>query len=200
MEDRHFSLSEVAIGLRVSERTVRRWIKAGKLKAYKPGRDFRIPESAVRELVEKGEVSPKARAARLLEPSFNDVIGDERRSAFIERVREYIETRVTHYEQRLAEAKQGGVLTSYEGAGLLLDDAIKEFLHLPDLINGELAERWMLDPEVPEDVKVALGRAVGEALQPLVDVVGHIASRAPTPRWLELVHDEDRVPRLREAA
>jgi len=79
MEDRHFSLSEVAIGLRVSERTVRRWIKAGKLKAYKPGRDFRIPESAVRELVERGEVSPKAQAARPLEPSLLNGLEEERR-------------------------------------------------------------------------------------------------------------------------
>ena len=43
----------------VSERTVRRWIKSGKLRAYKPGRDYRIPESAVREFVEDSEISPK---------------------------------------------------------------------------------------------------------------------------------------------
>jgi excisionase family DNA binding protein len=59
MEDRHLSLSEVAGLMGVSERTVRRWIKSGKLRAYKPGRDYRIPESAVREFVEDSEISPK---------------------------------------------------------------------------------------------------------------------------------------------
>ena len=60
MEDRNLSLSEVAGSMGVSERTVRRWIKSGKLRAYKPGRDYRIPESALRTLVEESEISPKA--------------------------------------------------------------------------------------------------------------------------------------------
>jgi len=67
MEDRNLSLSAVAGSLGVSERTVRRWIKSGKLKAYKPGRDYRIPESALRALVEESEVSPKAQSPLPLE-------------------------------------------------------------------------------------------------------------------------------------
>jgi len=67
MEERHVPLSTVAGRLGVSERTVRRWIKAGKLKAYKPGRDYRIPESALREFVEESEVSPKAQSPLPLE-------------------------------------------------------------------------------------------------------------------------------------
>ncbi len=59
MEGRHLSLSEVAGSMGVSERTVRRWIKSGKLKAFKPGRDYRIPESALREFIEESEVAPK---------------------------------------------------------------------------------------------------------------------------------------------
>jgi excisionase family DNA binding protein len=202
MEERHFSLSDVAIGLRVSERTVRRWIKSGKLRAYKPGRDFRIPESAVRELIEEGEVSPKARAAQLLEPTLDDVLADERLARatgeFVERVRTYIAERVANYELRLRQAEEDPAAASYVGAGFLLDDAIKEFVHLPDLYNGELAHRWLLDPEIPEDVKVALGRTVGDALQPLIDIVGRIADRAPSRRWLVL--EQNTVPRLREVA
>lgn len=60
MEERHLSLGEVARLLDKSERTIRRWIKSGKLKAYKPGRDYLIPESAINELMEGSEVSPKA--------------------------------------------------------------------------------------------------------------------------------------------
>ena len=55
MEDRQLSLAEVAGVMGVSERTVRRWIKSGKLRAYKPGRDYRIPESALRAFVEESQ-------------------------------------------------------------------------------------------------------------------------------------------------
>lgn len=60
MEEQHLSLSDVARVMGVSERTVRRWIQAGKLRAYKPGRDYRISETALREFIEESEVSPKA--------------------------------------------------------------------------------------------------------------------------------------------
>jgi excisionase family DNA binding protein len=78
MEDRHLSLTEVAGAMGVSERTVRRWIKAGKLKAYKPGRDYRIPESAVRKFVEDSEVFPKAAALLSL---FNGLEEEQRTEA-----------------------------------------------------------------------------------------------------------------------
>lgn len=81
MEDRHLTLSEVAGAMGVSERTVRRWIKSGKLRAYKPGRDYRIPESAVRTLVEESEISPKAPRRSSLEPSLFNGVEDERRRA-----------------------------------------------------------------------------------------------------------------------
>jgi transcriptional regulator with XRE-family HTH domain len=103
--------------------------------------------------------------------------GARERDAFIERVKIYISSRAAHYEKRLAEAEQGGVLAGYEGARLLFDDALDEFMVLPVFINGELAERWMLDPDIPENIKVDLGFAVGEALRPLVEVVGRIGER-----------------------
>ena len=62
MEERHLSLAEAAERLGISERTARRWIKAGKLRAYKPGRDYWIPERALTELIEESKVSPKAEA------------------------------------------------------------------------------------------------------------------------------------------
>lgn len=67
MEERHLSLGEVAQLMGKSERTVRRWIKSGKLKAYKPGRDFLIPESAIRAFVEESEVHPKLQGRLPLE-------------------------------------------------------------------------------------------------------------------------------------
>ncbi|MBA2712323.1 MAG: helix-turn-helix domain-containing protein [Rubrobacteraceae bacterium] len=69
MEERYLSLSDAADALDISERTAYRWIKLGKLRAYKPGRDYRIPEAALKEAVEASEVHPKAESPSSLEPS-----------------------------------------------------------------------------------------------------------------------------------
>jgi excisionase family DNA binding protein len=104
------SLSEVAGAMGVSERTVRRWIKSGRLKAYKPGRDYRIPEAALRQFIEESEVRPKAGVSPSLELSFNDVLDEERRQQSVEVVRkryrdmrDHLDPYLTHWEQRLAE-------------------------------------------------------------------------------------------------
>jgi excisionase family DNA binding protein len=65
MEERRLSLKESSDVLGVSERTLYRWIKSGKLKAYKPGRDYQIPEGAIRELLAESEVYPKDLSPRL---------------------------------------------------------------------------------------------------------------------------------------
>ncbi len=62
MEERYLSLAEACEVLGKSERTLYRWIKSGKLKAYKPGRDYEIPVSAIREMRERSEVYPKVQA------------------------------------------------------------------------------------------------------------------------------------------
>ncbi len=63
MEERRLSLKEAQAELGLSERTVHRWIKSGKLKSYKPGRDHQIPESAIRKVIEESEVYPKVQAS-----------------------------------------------------------------------------------------------------------------------------------------
>jgi excisionase family DNA binding protein len=51
--DRQFTINEVAELLKLNEKTIRRWIKSGRLKATPfPGRgrsktEYRIPESAI---------------------------------------------------------------------------------------------------------------------------------------------------------
>jgi excisionase family DNA binding protein len=57
--ERRYSLKEAQETLGISERTIHRWIKSGKLKSYKPGRDHQIPESAIRKVIEDSEVYPK---------------------------------------------------------------------------------------------------------------------------------------------
>jgi excisionase family DNA binding protein len=58
-EERFLSTEEVAERLQVDEQTVRRWIKSGKLEAFKPGREWRISPAAFEALLESYS-SPKA--------------------------------------------------------------------------------------------------------------------------------------------
>src|SRR5918997_964957 len=98
MEDRHLSLSEVAGLMGVSERTARRWIKSGKLRAYKPGRDYRIPESALKAFVEESEVSPKGLAPPSLQASFNGLLAEERRARYLRSWRAFVWKLVHRWE------------------------------------------------------------------------------------------------------
>jgi excisionase family DNA binding protein len=50
--ERYFSLGEVADRLGVSDQTVRRWVKAGELPAYKPGKEWRIKDSDLDSFLE----------------------------------------------------------------------------------------------------------------------------------------------------
>jgi excisionase family DNA binding protein len=87
MEEHYLSLSEAAGALDISERTAHRWIKSGKLRSYKPGRDHKIPESAIIEAIEAGAVRPKGKAPPSPEqPSFNGLLEEERRRAAREKV------------------------------------------------------------------------------------------------------------------
>src|SRR5215208_6706232 len=119
---------------------------------------------------------PLAEALPLQEKLFNG--GAKERGAFIERCRRHVAARVAHYENRLAVAKNGGRFAGYEGAKDLQDDAYEEFSHLVESQNGELSERWLDDPEVPEAVKEDLGFALVEAQRPFIQVVGRIGDRA----------------------
>ncbi len=60
-EERLLSTAEVGERMGVDEQTVRLWIKKGKLEAFKVGRGWRIPRSALEAFLEN---APKARAPR----------------------------------------------------------------------------------------------------------------------------------------
>ena len=57
-----FGVRQAAEMMSVHTGTLRRWIQAGRLRATKPGRHWRIPERSLRELVEKGSGEPEPRA------------------------------------------------------------------------------------------------------------------------------------------
>jgi excisionase family DNA binding protein len=67
--ERYLSLQEVGDELGVSDQTVRRWVKAGVLAAYKPGKEYRIKGSDLEEFLKTREVSPKVQSPL---PEFGD--------------------------------------------------------------------------------------------------------------------------------
>jgi excisionase family DNA binding protein len=52
VDERYLTLPEVAETLKVSRRTVYRWINNGDLDAYQFGREYRITESALKDFLE----------------------------------------------------------------------------------------------------------------------------------------------------
>jgi excisionase family DNA binding protein len=82
--DRYLSLGEVGEQLGTSTQTVRRWVKAGELPAYKPGKEWRIRESDLAEFLE-ARSTPKVQAP--LSPSEDE----ERRLPAPESMEELLE-------------------------------------------------------------------------------------------------------------
>jgi len=63
MKEKYYTVAEVAEMFRVSRRTVYNWVQYGYLRAVKVGGDesksvIRIPESALREFIEKFQTLP----------------------------------------------------------------------------------------------------------------------------------------------
>lgn len=143
MEERQLSLSEVAQLLDKSERTIRRWIKSGKLRAYKPGRDYLIPESGIREFIEASEVRPKVLAPPDLQPSFNDVLEEERRLLGYLSGYRALAKHLADRAQALMDAADGGEEMSPTDANSLaealypLDDALADDVRLHELAQDD---------------------------------------------------------------
>lgn len=53
IEEKFYTVDEIAEILKVNPMTVYRWIKAGKLKSYKAGRNFRIKKGDLDKFLEQ---------------------------------------------------------------------------------------------------------------------------------------------------
>jgi excisionase family DNA binding protein len=77
-DERYFTTSQVARILQVSDQAVRRWIYNGQLVANKPGKEFRISETHLREFLRESEAAPKVPAELPLpfEPPSKDALAE----------------------------------------------------------------------------------------------------------------------------
>jgi excisionase family DNA binding protein len=56
--ERVFTVEEAAERFHVSHETIRRWLKAGRLQATRPGRRWLITESAMEAVLRSGKADP----------------------------------------------------------------------------------------------------------------------------------------------
>jgi excisionase family DNA binding protein len=83
-------VQDIADELGVDVQTVRRWIQSGKLRAFKPGKEYRIQEADLEEFLRAREVRPKADRRSSLEPSLFNGLEDERRLRYLRGWRAFI--------------------------------------------------------------------------------------------------------------
>jgi excisionase family DNA binding protein len=55
MLDEFFTVEELSDKLKVSEQTIRMWIREGRIEAYKFGRAHRVPASALQRFLEQSK-------------------------------------------------------------------------------------------------------------------------------------------------
>ena len=85
--------------------TVRRWIQSGRLRAFKPGKEYRVREADLEEFLAAREVRPKAAASPEQQLSLNGLL-EERRLHYLKPWAGYVTTLATNVE---GEIEQGNV-------------------------------------------------------------------------------------------
>ena len=58
MIEKHYTVTHICNTLRLHRNTVINWIHAGKLRAVRIGRDWRIPESEIARIMSVGVIDP----------------------------------------------------------------------------------------------------------------------------------------------
>ena len=61
--ERYYTVEEVCGKLQVSDQTVRRWVKSGKLTAFKPGKELRIRPADLEKFLESRKIRPDERGS-----------------------------------------------------------------------------------------------------------------------------------------
>ncbi len=174
MEERHLSLSEVAELMEVAERTVRRWIKSGRLKAYKPGRDYRIPESAVKDFIERSEAYPKAPAPPPLELEKQRGGEEERHSVYLEVFKKHMARRASAWDQQ-ADEESSRFFADWRTSAAYAGEVIGEAFVLTRTVVRELCPA--IDQDFAPEDAVREQRELVDAVKNMLKVVDKVRAR-----------------------
>jgi excisionase family DNA binding protein len=131
------SLSEAAERLGVSIYTVRRWIKDGKLRAFRPGKEYRVQEADLEEFLAAREVRPKEVTSPSQRSLFNG-LEEERREA-LEILFDNLRIHITGAADRWIHAAETGLLFWSEDAAIAYSIEVNnEASHLYGFISEAL--------------------------------------------------------------
>jgi excisionase family DNA binding protein len=135
--ERFHTISEVARLLEVSDQSIRRWIKAGELKAYKPKKEYRIAESDLQEFLE-GRAVPLVQTPSP-EPSLFNGLEDERRETpydiALNAARRQAEQEAQAENRALESGRAQTYFMHHENAA-----AVRLLQHSADELAGDLLE------------------------------------------------------------
>src|SRR5215216_8132921 len=106
----------IADELGVDVQTVRRWIQSGKLRAFKPGKEYRVREADLEEFLAAREVRPKAVRSPSQRSLFNG-LEEERREA-LEILFDNLRIHITGTADRWTRAAETGLLFWSEDAAI----------------------------------------------------------------------------------
>ena len=159
------ALQEVADALGVDVQTVRRWVHAGKLRAFKPGKEYRVRESDLEEFLRAREVRPKAPRRSPSEPSLFNGLAEERRTRDLERIEKV--ARALHGLWSREVERNEFDLEAYERAGeayMALDAAVAdamtaEFVRDEEGASQAYREAWHRAWQATHDLQSELQRA-----------------------------------------
>jgi len=178
----YLKIPEVARRLDVSEKTARRYVKAGALPSTFIGGAYRVTEEALEEFVHRAEVTPEESAPKgegrsSPEPSLLSELEDERRRTFVQSCRRYAQSRAQSYEVSGATlTEEGGVFAGPEGARILFVAAYEEYVELRPLVGRDLA--FLFDEGLSEHEASRFSGLAVMALRPLAETVERLADRA----------------------
>jgi excisionase family DNA binding protein len=137
----------IADELGVDVQTVRRWIQSGKLKAFKPGKEYRVREADLEEFLAAREVRPKAPAPLSPgQPDFNGLLEEDRRLRLLAPVSP---AAIALNAQFAPKVKKNDVtIEQYEQVGeafarldrLMADAVSSEYIHSEEASEAVLAE------------------------------------------------------------
>jgi excisionase family DNA binding protein len=196
-QEQYSTIDEVAERLQVSDQTIRRWIKSGRLAAYKPGREWRIKTEDLERFLE-ARSSPKAPAPPSPEPSLFNGLEEERRTAeqFAAQWKYYVTMRVDWCEQVVERTAK----TEWNNPFLSLDSAIQwalyigiEAVHLRNIVNRKVIPR-VDPPEAAQELQrlvqrfAALSDRTDERVNAMIEAA-ELDEEEKEQTKLRLIHD-----------
>jgi excisionase family DNA binding protein len=145
----YLKIPEVARRLDVSEPTVRRMVKGGKLPSVFIGGAYRVSEADLEEFLENARVTPgKAPAPSLLEPSLLNGLEEERRAewdAAVRSARQLRERGRARMEELIAAWRDKQDRHTLHAMGQLLQEAYDAETGLAHYLEEESTGRVRLD-------------------------------------------------------